>query len=173
MSPRPFHAILPVLLITGIAAGQEKAEKPRKAPTPLKLQITLTRSQGEKKVTSAPYTLSFCADDRPARIRMGTKIPIQISKESPGQVSYQDVGNNIDCSAEALGDGRDQQRAAPALHQRSAVGAGWASPVRDGRIGGSASPGALTGAAISGSTGATKAARSSADSSSIVSGRTE
>jgi hypothetical protein len=106
MSPRPFHAILPFLLITGIAAGQEKAEKPRKAPTPLKLQITLTRSQGEKKVTSAPYTLSFCADDRPARIRMGTKIPIQISKESPGQVSYQDVGNNIDCSAEALGDGR-------------------------------------------------------------------
>jgi len=106
MSPRPYHAILPFLLIAGIASGQEKAERPRKAPTPVRLQITLARYQGEKKVTAAPYTLSFCADDRPARLRMGTRIPVQISKETPGQVSYQDVGNNIDCSAEALGDGR-------------------------------------------------------------------
>jgi len=106
MSPRPFHAILPLLLVTGIASGQEKTERPRKAPTPVKLQITLARYLGEKKVTSAPYTLSFCADDRPARLRMGTRIPVQIAKESPGQVTYQDVGNNIDCSAEALGDSR-------------------------------------------------------------------
>ena len=37
---------------------------------------------------------------------MGTRIPVQISKDAPGPVSYQDVGNNIDCSAEALGDSR-------------------------------------------------------------------
>jgi len=105
MSSRPLHLALPFLLVTGLAGAQEKAEK-HKPPTPLKLQITLARYQGEKKVTSAPYTLSFCADDRPARLRMGTRIPVQVSKDSPGQVSYQDVGNNIDCSAEALGDGR-------------------------------------------------------------------
>jgi len=106
MSPRPYHAILPFLLVTGIAVGQEKAERPHKSPTPVKLQITLARYHGDSKVSSAPYTLFFFADDRPVRVRMGTRVPVQVAKDSPSQVSYQDVGNNIDCSAEAQGDGR-------------------------------------------------------------------
>jgi hypothetical protein len=105
MTSRTVPAILSLLLLTGLARGQEKADTPRKASTPLKLQITLARYLGEKKVSSAPYLLAFCADDRPARLRMGTRIPVRGGKEG-GEVSYQEVGNNIDCSAGALGEGR-------------------------------------------------------------------
>jgi len=104
MTSRSIPLIIPFLLLAGLARGQEKADAPHKQPTPLKLQITLARYLGEKKVSSASYMLSFFADDRPARLRMGTRIPIQAGKES-GEVHYQDVGNNIDCSAQAVADG--------------------------------------------------------------------
>ncbi len=105
MTSRSIPAIVPFLLLAGLARGQEKAEPIRKQPIPVRLQISLARYLGEKKVSSAPYTLSFCANDRPARLRMGTRIPIRAGKEA-GEVTYQDVGNNIDCSAESGADGR-------------------------------------------------------------------
>jgi Flp pilus assembly secretin CpaC len=105
MTPRFPSILLTVFLGTAVVGAQEKADKPHRTPTPLKLQVTLARYQGEKKVSSSPYTLSLSADDRPVRMRMGTQIPIQV-KDTPGQVVYKDVGNNIDCSAETLADGR-------------------------------------------------------------------
>lgn len=101
-------AILSTMLVAAAASAQEKAQRPKKTPTPLKLQIVYTRYQGEKKVGSVPYTLSVNADDRPAMLRMGIQVPILVQvKDAVGpQVSYRDVGNNLDCNAEALEDGR-------------------------------------------------------------------
>jgi hypothetical protein len=98
------------LLLAGAASAQERAPGPplpRKAPTPLKLQVVFARYQGEKRVSNIPYTLSLNSDDRPARVRMGIQVPIQTqAKEGPPQVSYRDVGNNLDCGAEAQDEGR-------------------------------------------------------------------
>lgn len=92
----------------GTASAQERAERPRKTPTPLKIQVVFARYQGEKKVSSVPYTLSLNADDRPSRVRMGIQVPIQVAVQppQPGPIAYRDVGNNLDCSAESLDDGR-------------------------------------------------------------------
>lgn len=111
MSKRSLLALLPLLLLSAAAGAQEKAERPpKKAPTPLKVDVVFTKYQAEKKVGSVPYTLLVNADDRPTRLRMGIQVPLRYDtvggKDVPGNVVYKSVGNNVDCSAERLDDGR-------------------------------------------------------------------
>jgi hypothetical protein len=85
--------------------------------TPVKLQIVLSRYQGEKKVSSLPYTLVINANGPKASLRMGSSVPIPstaFGPRDPGgagavpMVSYQyrDVGISIDCTAASMDDGR-------------------------------------------------------------------
>lgn len=105
---------------TAVARTQEKPA-PTPAPsgvTPLKIQVVISRYQGEKKVSSLPYTLSLnsTTDARSGRanLRMGAKIPLMMvaapvvdGQTMPaGPIQYQDVGTNIDCNVAALDDGR-------------------------------------------------------------------
>jgi Flp pilus assembly secretin CpaC len=113
------------LAIGALAVAQEKQEKPApsqapakpQATVPLKVQIVLTRYQGEKKVSALPYTLSVNATsptDRssPSSLRMGAQIPVattvtqQEAKPPVSSFQYKDVGTNIDCTATTLEDGR-------------------------------------------------------------------
>jgi hypothetical protein len=104
--------------------------KPYSAPivTPLKLQVTISRYQGEKKLSSLPYALSVNSTrysdptrEPPAgrgNLRMGTKIPISMmtplmvdGKPATGlptasPIQYQDVGTNIDCLVWPLDEAR-------------------------------------------------------------------
>ncbi|PYR40208.1 MAG: hypothetical protein DMF93_11640 [Acidobacteria bacterium] len=123
--------VLTIALAAPLAAAAQEKEKPAPAPKasnapppvmPLKLQITISRYQGEKKISSMPYSLSMNAGAQPpnnfANLRMGTKIPVMMvsavdaklpdGKPIPqvGPIQYQDVGTNIDCRATALDDGR-------------------------------------------------------------------
>jgi hypothetical protein len=84
------------------------------AVTPLKVSVIVSRFQGEKKLSSLPYTLSVNAGFR-ASLRMGAKVPVNMMitanmpKDFPqgGPVQYQDVGTSIDCSVSGvLDDGR-------------------------------------------------------------------
>ena len=93
----------------------EEAPKPpasEKAVTPLRVQVVFTELEGEKKISSLPYTLLVNADDRGpspfAAVRMGLRVPIETSSPGPGtkQVQYQDVGANLDGHAEKAADGR-------------------------------------------------------------------
>jgi hypothetical protein len=112
MNSKLVSSLLSVLLAAGAASAQDKpAEKPatertptpRRATIPLKLQIVYTRTLGEKKIGSVPYTLSVNADGRPTRLRMGVEVPIQVaSKDNVIQTNYRNVGNNLDCNAEQL-----------------------------------------------------------------------
>jgi len=93
-----------------IVRSQEKpappaAAKPAPAAAmPLKVQIVVSRFQGEKKLSSLPYSLSVNAGSR-ATLRMGAKVPVMmITAKSPvegvpmvGPIQYQDVGTSIDC----------------------------------------------------------------------------
>jgi Flp pilus assembly secretin CpaC len=103
---------LAMALAGGASAAQEEPKglllKRTKEGTPLRVQVTFSRFQGEKKVGSMPYTLAVNADDRPTVVRAGIQVPIMVNlgQEKGTTVSYKDVGNNLDCSAETLGDGR-------------------------------------------------------------------
>jgi hypothetical protein len=53
-------AILIAVGVGGVAHAQEKASPPADAKptaTPLKVQVTISRYQGDKKLSSMPYTL--------------------------------------------------------------------------------------------------------------------
>ena len=105
--------MLPVLLavMTFGAAAQESA-KPTpddRAPavTPLRVQVVFSEYDGDKKVSSLPYSFSVNSDERRARpatlIRNGVRTPVSTGKE---QFTYIDVGTNLDCSATLREDGR-------------------------------------------------------------------
>lgn len=111
-----------------LAHAQEKPAAPS-APraavtiTPVKIQIVISRYQGEKKIGTMPYNLSINSrpDNAPgqyvpshASLRMGASIPVvmmamtNVPKDAPqgGPIQYKDVGTNIDCDATVLEDGR-------------------------------------------------------------------
>jgi hypothetical protein len=102
-----------------IVRSQEKPAPPAPKPaparvTPLKVSVVVSRFQGEKKLSSLPYTLSVNAGSR-GTLRMGAKVPVMmITAKSPvegvpmvGPIQYQDVGTSIDCSVStAQEDGR-------------------------------------------------------------------
>ena len=112
-------ALASTALVSTQEKEQEKAPPPAPAKTapvpvvPLKIQILMTRYQGDKKISSMPYTMSALTGN-PATLRMGTKVPVtmmmmtNVPKDAPagGPVQYQDVGTNIDCTAIPLEDGR-------------------------------------------------------------------
>jgi Flp pilus assembly secretin CpaC len=110
-SNRTSCALLVLALAAATAGAQEqteKAVKPRKPGTPLKVQVLFSRYQGEKKVSSMPYTLAVNADDRPTAVRVGLQVPVLVflGPDKGTTVAFKDVGNNLDCSAESLPDGR-------------------------------------------------------------------
>jgi len=97
-----------------------------KPVVPLRVQIVVSRYDGEKKVGSLPYTLTVNANDgfvapdgrfnpfNVARLRTGAKVPVPSiapPQGSPvpggmGPVTYQSIGTNIDCTAQSLDEGR-------------------------------------------------------------------
>jgi hypothetical protein len=92
---------------------QDKAE-PSPPPNvaamvPLKVQVVISRYQGDKKISSLPYMLSVNAQDKNdrreeiSRLRMGARLPMQTFPLAEGRsgapLSYQDFGTNIDCWA--------------------------------------------------------------------------
>jgi hypothetical protein len=112
-------------------ASTVRAQTPDKAPAaaanarpanptiPLKVQIVISRYQGEKKVSSLPYTLSVTALSGSgftrASLRMGAQVPVMMvaapvvggeKMPTAGPIQYKDVGTNIDCDATVLDDGR-------------------------------------------------------------------
>ena len=129
---RPYQTLAFVLgfalASTAVVRTQEKSAPgpPPSRVTPLKLQIVISRYQGEKKISSLPYALSVnsvaISPDRSqfgrATLRMGVKVPVMMMappsvdgkplKDIPvsGPIQYQDVGTNIDCSVVTLEDGR-------------------------------------------------------------------
>jgi hypothetical protein len=109
-------AVATVLLFSSAAirAQDRPAPSSRPAMVPLKVTIVLSRYEGDKKISSLPYTLFVTANDAEfTRLRMGTQVPVPTTvitqaKDSttpPVQsYNYRDVGTNIDCRAVSEGD---------------------------------------------------------------------
>jgi hypothetical protein len=101
-----------VVLGMVIAAPAARAQEP-KPQIPLKVQLVVSRYQGEKKISSLPYTLAVIANDNDkTTLRMGVDVPIPATVfASPKEgatttpmtsYNYRSVGTNIDCSARTI-----------------------------------------------------------------------
>jgi hypothetical protein len=105
------------------AAAQDKPQ-PSSQPAastgarqiPLKVQLTLTRFVGEKKISSVPYMLGVLTNAQKTSVRMGVQVPVAqtvfTTKPEGGAATvpqssynYRDVGTAIDCSAQDIGNG--------------------------------------------------------------------
>jgi hypothetical protein len=101
--------------------GTPPAAKP--APTPLKLDVVLSRVQGEKKVSSMPFTLWMLSSGANVSLRMGVDVPVGSSVVTSGnesaagsrtttvssttnRVEFRNVGTSIDCWINSAPDGR-------------------------------------------------------------------
>ena len=116
------HAIS-TLVLFGLLLGAlpAQAQDPRadlkNRQVPLRVQVVLSRYQGEKKISSMPYTLSVITNAGKTSTRMGVDVPIPQNVFTPqpaeGKISsapvtsynYRSVGTNIDCSAGLSEDG--------------------------------------------------------------------
>jgi hypothetical protein len=102
------------LVVAWLAAGAAgvRAQAPDKVPapagTPVKVQIVLSRYDGDRKTASMPYTLLVNAGDSDNRVtlRMGVALPITgVGKDGP-VVTVHDIGTNMDCTVTPADTGR-------------------------------------------------------------------
>jgi hypothetical protein len=103
--------------VSAQAAAQPSATSPAKPNvTALMIEVVIGRYQGDKRVSSLPYTLAVNTDNTTSRLRMGGQIPIPSTTFTPAAAdkpaaplrsySYRDIGTNIDCAATPIEDGR-------------------------------------------------------------------
>jgi len=109
-------AVLP--LLWGLVSSQSlAAQAPLTPPKPgqqsLKVQVVLSRYQGEKKMSSLPYTLTV-TPNMPGKtiLRMGAQIPlatsVSVTDGGPpvSSFNYREVGTSIDCAAATMEGGK-------------------------------------------------------------------
>ena len=109
-------ALTTLLALTVVAlyvAAQDKPKPDSKTPvTTLKVQVTFSEQEGEKKLAILPYTFFLkAADLGPSspwtKVRMGSRVPVATGTEKGTiQFQYIDVGTNIDARGLAADDGR-------------------------------------------------------------------
>jgi hypothetical protein len=87
--------------------SEDAAIEARQAETtPLKISVTFTEFEGDRKVKSLPYTTIVIADGKNPKsvVKMGSRVPVYTGKEYGMQ--YLDVGSNIDCQASRTKDNK-------------------------------------------------------------------
>jgi hypothetical protein len=87
-----------------------KSEDRTKAATAIKVQIVVSEFDGDKKISSTPYSFMVIADDLSrgpygTSLRTGVRIPVEIEGKEQ-KTTYIDVGFNIDCGIRSEEDGR-------------------------------------------------------------------
>ncbi|MGH9793193.1 MAG: hypothetical protein ACRD5G_00345 [Candidatus Acidiferrales bacterium] len=101
------HAVLllTATLIGAGAYGQEKPAAEKQMPVPLIIQVVFTEYEGEKKISSLPYSMPVNTEVGSARpyyqLRMGVRVPLTVSgkDDAAPRIQYMDVGTDIDCRA--------------------------------------------------------------------------
>jgi hypothetical protein len=87
-------------------SGDSPMETRQTETTPLRISVTFTEFEGDRKVKSLPYTMVVIADGRPPKsvVKMGSRVPVYAGKENGWQ--YLDVGSSIDCQASRTKDNK-------------------------------------------------------------------
>jgi type II secretory pathway component GspD/PulD (secretin) len=95
---------------------EAKAVAARSMPSALMVEVTLSRYQGEKRLSSLPYTLAVTPDGSRFNLRVGGQIPVTTTTFTPSDkpeggkagfsYTYRDIGTLIDVTAAQTDDGR-------------------------------------------------------------------
>jgi hypothetical protein len=108
-----------VLLLTAaprLVHGQQPPGTSKPAMVPLQVEIVMSRYQGDKKISSIPYTLNVNANGTPTQLNMGTQVPVVSTVLTPSpqagattqplqSYNYRNVGTNIDLRASSSAEG--------------------------------------------------------------------
>jgi len=109
---------LSALLLLGQAArAQDKPkaeEQQKKVITPVKVQVTLTEYDGEKKVAVLPYSFLMNSEkgyntNYSNFLRVGVRVPVA-GMDKDGKAQYVDIGSNIDCGVTTEEEGHFSMR---------------------------------------------------------------
>ncbi len=92
------------------AQEKPKSEERVKPSIPVKVQLVFTEFDGDKKISSMPYSFMTIADEKvggyySTSLRTGVRIPIEVDGKDQKTI-YMDVGSNIDCGVRSEDDGR-------------------------------------------------------------------
>jgi hypothetical protein len=107
-------SVVGIALLSSLAAGTAFAQAGASAAgttIPVRVQVVLTRYDGEKKVSSMPNELWVNVSDDPkarnhATLRIGVSVPVSVVANNTVTVAFKDVGNRVDCQVVRLADGR-------------------------------------------------------------------
>lgn len=142
-SMRAFATIAVLLITVPVLHGQSApSTKDKLTPmettseSPLKVQIVLTEFDGTQKINSLPYSMNILGtrwgDRQRAFLRYGVRVPIVVSDQAAGknEITYQDIGTNIDCLAIQREDGTYRldvtvERSSVAMPGPTENGADW------------------------------------------------
>ncbi len=99
--------VMAAVVAPGVALAQDRQL------VPLKIDLVVSRTAGDKKISSLPYSLWITANERQqTSLRMGVQVPVSSTRVAgkddppPPAYTYRDVGTNIDCTATTIADGR-------------------------------------------------------------------
>jgi hypothetical protein len=99
-------------------ASPQPAQAPRvRQVIPLEVQITISRYQGDKRISAIPYVLAVNTNSGEAQLTMNVDLPVATTTfvpassddKSPAPLqsfNYRGVGTNIVCGATTAEDGR-------------------------------------------------------------------
>jgi type II secretory pathway component GspD/PulD (secretin) len=107
-----------IALVPRVALAQPEKPAAGSSPVPssIVVEVTIARYQGDKRISSFPYTVAVTADNRVSNLRVGGQIPIPSTTLTPATAtseakvgqsySYRDIGTSIDITAAPVEDGR-------------------------------------------------------------------
>jgi type II secretory pathway component HofQ len=91
---------------TGLAQAPGAAATPQ---TTIKLHVVLSKYQGDKSISSQPYTLSLVPKER-GNLRIGSEVPVRTGNPPAANAtppySMQSVGTQIDATVTPTSDGK-------------------------------------------------------------------
>jgi hypothetical protein len=106
--------LLGALLFFAVVSRAQDKPKPaegRSFGTPIKVQVIFSEFDGDNRISNTPYTVTLRAGASDGNLnstslRVGIRVPITIAnpKGEGNTITYQDVGTNVDCSAQEMGE---------------------------------------------------------------------
>lgn len=90
-------------LLAGVALAQQKPPEPDRGPL-VKVQVILSRYEGDKKTSSLPFIMLAMANGDKVSVRTGSQVPVP--QPQTNAFNYVDVGTNIDCTVKTAENSR-------------------------------------------------------------------
>jgi hypothetical protein len=105
--------VLPVIFISMLTGSGLAQRPPEPEKILVKVQVVLSRYEGDRKTSSLPFTLLATANGDRASVRAGGRFPMETTTFTPAPESkpttsyqYTEVGTNIDCAVKSADNGK-------------------------------------------------------------------